>query len=149
MRPGFRAGVPPDGWFDEVERWLLEDLGDLRTMRAALRAHLAATSPDSLQEGLPDRLLLVANELASNALRHGRGQAVVVLGRGDAGWLLDVMDLAVDRDPTPAVDRTPGEGGYGLYLVAELAASMGWYHDGEHKHVWGHVLAPSPQNMVV
>jgi len=138
--------MPPDGWFDEVERWHLENLSDLRPMRAALRDHLAANSPSSVEDGLPDRLLLVANELASNALRHGRGEAVVVLGRGDAGWLLDVMDLAVERDPSPAVDRTPGEGGYGLYLVAELAASMGWYHDGEHKHVWSHVLAHAPRS---
>lgn len=140
MKVGFRAGMPPDQGFREVQRWRLRTLGDLRPMRRGMRDRVE-TALGAPVDGVFDPLLLVANELASNALRHGRGDAVVVLAHGSAGWLIDVIDLAPERDPTPAVDRTPGEGGYGLHLVAELAAAMGWYHEGPNKHVWGQVAA--------
>lgn len=143
MRSGFRAGTPPTGSFDEVGRWDLDDLGGLRSMRLALRDLLPDDAPSGAgpQQSPLDRLLLVANELASNALRHGGGRAHVVLGRGDTGWLLVVTDPAVSHDPSPAVDRTPGEGGYGLYLVQALGLETGWYTGDGHKHVWTHVSA--------
>jgi hypothetical protein len=142
----FRADRPPDGPYEEVGRWHLVGLGDLRSLRLGLRTQLVTTArdQDSVADGLPDRLLLVANELASNALRHGSGDAVVVLARGSEGWLVDVSDLAVHAEPVPAVDRTPGLGGYGLHLVAELAADSGWYRDGSRKHVWSRLADPPP-----
>ena len=143
----FGADRPPDGPYDEVGRWHLLALGDLRSLRLGLRTQLvtSARDRDSVADGLPDRLLLVANELASNALRHGSGDAVVVLARGSQGWLVDVSDLAVDAEPVPAVDRTPGLGGYGLHLVAELAADSGWYRDGSRKHVWSQLAGSARQ----
>jgi hypothetical protein len=54
---------------------------------------------------------------------------------GDA-WLIDVSDGASDCPPAPAIGRDPSEGGLGLYLIAELATSHGWYADGGCKHVW-------------
>lgn len=146
---GFGANRPPPGAFEEVERWQLETLGDLRGLRLGLRTRLmtAAADGDAVADGLPDRLLLVANELASNALRHGGGEAVLVLGRGSTGWLVDVSDQGVDAAPTPAVDRTPGLGGYGLHLVAELAVATGWYREGSRKHVWSQLADPARRSL--
>ncbi len=54
-----------------------------------------------------DRLLLALEELASNGLRHGRPPVRVRVVPTSDGWLLDVTDAGVDREPTPAVDRDP------------------------------------------
>ena len=54
-----------------------------------------------------DRLLLVFEELASNGLRHGSPPVHVTVTGTASGWLLQVSDAAVDRPPTPPVDRTP------------------------------------------
>jgi hypothetical protein len=51
-------------------------------------------------------------------------------------FLVEVSDQAPDFPPAPAVGRDPSEGGLGLYLIAEMAISHGWYvHEGV-KHVW-------------
>ncbi|MGY1617454.1 ATP-binding protein [Geodermatophilus sp. SYSU D00691] len=88
-----------------------------------------------------DRLLLTFEELASNGLRHGRPPVRVVVSQDDDGWLVDVTDAATDRTPTPAVGRDPAHGGLGLYLVARLSATHGWWAEGRRKHVWAFVQA--------
>ena len=59
---------------------------------------------------------------------------------GDA-ILVAVSDGDTRTPPTPAVDRDPSEGGLGLYLIAELSTSHGWWVDGDAKTVWA-VLPP-------
>jgi anti-sigma regulatory factor (Ser/Thr protein kinase) len=89
-----------------------------------------------------DRLLLVLDELASNALRHGGGQVRAAVRRTGDAFLVAVTDGDTSTPPTPAVDRDPAEGGLGLYLIAELSTAHGWYVDGDAKTVWA-VLPPS------
>src|SRR3712207_9005078 len=84
-------------------------------VRADLRARIAhpsvcSTSTDDARDGL----LLVFEELASNALRHGGGAVRALVVAGTDGWLLDLSDEAPDRPPVPAVDRDPALGGMGL-----------------------------------
>jgi anti-sigma regulatory factor (Ser/Thr protein kinase) len=122
--------------------WELRDITELSRVRADLRRHTAADPPadapaeDPADADLRDQLILVLDEMASNALRHGGGrvQAAVRLTR-DA-YLIEVSDEATAAPPAPAVGRDPSEGGLGLYLIAEMATEHGWYVRDGHKHVW-------------
>jgi anti-sigma regulatory factor (Ser/Thr protein kinase) len=88
-----------------------------------------------------DRLLLVLDEMASNALRHGGGHVEAAVRRTGDAFLVAVTDGAGDAPPTPAVDRDPAEGGLGLHLIAELSTAHGWWVEGDAKTVWA-VLPP-------
>lgn len=118
--------------------WDLSDIAELPVVRAELRRYAASSAPpvSPRDADLLDQLVLALDEMASNALRHGRGAvraSVQVIG--DA-YLLDVSDQAVATPPTPAVDRDPSQGGLGLYLIAELSTRHGWYVREGRKHVW-------------
>jgi anti-sigma regulatory factor (Ser/Thr protein kinase) len=104
-----------------------------RQLSAALQERTGTTGAD---EVAVERLLLAFEELASNALRHGRGPIRVTVTTGRDGWLLEVSDAAAERPPTPAVGRDAAEGGLGLYLVARLSAAHGWDVHGGHKVAW-------------
>jgi anti-sigma regulatory factor (Ser/Thr protein kinase) len=126
----------PDGR-GELWRWDLADVSQLPAARAGLRAHLGSLGfPRDPQDQASDRLVLAFDELASNALRHGRSPVVATVVAGTGGWLLDVSDRDADTMPSPAVGRDPSQGGLGLYLVARLSVAHGWYVDGGAKHVW-------------
>ena len=115
--------------------WTVESTADLREVRAALGGAIRT----SRQVAAP--VVLVASELATNALRYGVPPVVVSLARVDGGHLLDVADGSVDAVPTYSSYRPAGEGGFGLYLIGRLADEVGWYGEGGCKHVWA-VLRP-------
>jgi histidine kinase-like protein len=102
-------------------------------LRARL-AHpsLASRSTEDAREGL----LLVFEELSSNALRHGGGAVQAVIVANAAGWLIVLSDEAPQRPPQPAVDRDPALGGMGLPMVAQLSSDYGWIGEPGRKHVW-------------
>ncbi|MFF5083475.1 ATP-binding protein [Actinoplanes sp. NPDC000266] len=120
---------------DEVGRWTVDEPVELRMLRAELRK-VDDVPPD-------DMLLVVATELASNALRHARSQAVVALLRDRDTVIIDVAD----RDPAgrPSVDvrRPKRSGGLGLRLAERLALDVGWYPAAGGKHVWARFALPS------
>ena len=129
--------VPVPSVAGDVWHWQLTTMPMVSRVRADLRARIAHPSVSSAStDDARDGLLLVFEELASNALRHGGGdvRALVVAGRN--GWLLDLSDEAPDRPPVPAVDRDPSLGGMGLHLVAQLSAEYGWEGRPGRKHVW-------------
>lgn len=122
---------------EQIAAWTIDEPPGLHGMRAALhravvnRPELASTDPDDLAE----RLVLVATELAGNALRHSCPPTVVALLRSDGHLVLDV----VDNDPgsAPVIEqRPPGAGGLGLQLTERLAYEVGWYPTDAGKHVW-------------
>jgi anti-sigma regulatory factor (Ser/Thr protein kinase) len=128
---------PPPDRRGEVWRFELATVAQLPAARAALRDRLdAGAAPPDGGETSGERLVLAFDELASNALRHGRIPVVATVVAGGDGWLLDVSDRAPDAGPTPAIDRDPAQGGLGLHLVARMAAAHGWFVDGGRKHVW-------------
>jgi anti-sigma regulatory factor (Ser/Thr protein kinase) len=117
--------------------WQLSDVTELPRVRAEVRRRLDAGDASDLR----DRLLLVLDEMASNALRHGGGRVQAAVRRTGDAFLIAVTDGDTATPPTPAVDRDPSEGGLGLYLIAELSTAHGWYVDGDAKTVWA-VLPP-------
>jgi anti-sigma regulatory factor (Ser/Thr protein kinase) len=126
----------PDGR-GEVWRWDLQSIAELPSARARLRSRLDGVGfPADDEDHAAERLVLAFDELASNALRHGRSPVVATVVAGSGGWLLDVSDRDPETMPAPAVDRDPAQGGLGLHLVARLALAHGWYVDEGCKHVW-------------
>ncbi len=134
--PAWPAATPPHA-FDGLH-WELQDIAELPRVRAQLRRHVAATagSGDAHSADLRDQLILALDEMASNALRHGRGRVQAAVRLTDTAYLIEVSDQATSTPPIPAVGRDPSEGGLGLYLIAELATRHGYYIDGGCKHVW-------------
>ena len=121
----------------DVWHWQLETMHVVSRVRADLRARVAHPSVStSSTEDARDGLLLVFEELASNALRHGRGDVRALVVASPSGWLLDLSDEAPENPPVPAVDRDPSLGGMGLHLVAQLSVDYGWEKRPGRKHVW-------------
>jgi two-component sensor histidine kinase len=137
-------GMP--GGFSEVWHHELHSLAQLVRLRSRLRAELtgSATVVHPEQEHWSERMVLVVDELASNALRHGTPPAGATLSRSGAQWMIAVSDSAADVPPLPAEGRDPGRGGFGLYLVADLAQRHGWYAAGRRKVLWALLVADPP-----
>jgi len=117
----------------EICRWTLANFGDLRGLRAELRTavDVAAAGPD-----VTDRVTVVANELATNALRHGLPPTVVRLLREGDRLIIDVSDRDREAEPRVATNRPLGAGGLGLQLARRFAIDVGWYATELAKHVW-------------
>jgi signal transduction histidine kinase len=125
----------PDG-FREARRWSLRDVGDLAQLRADLRAELTTRAPGRVVAHNPDTIVLVASELAANALRHAAPPMQVRLLTDSRTYLVDVVDHAPDIEPEVATGRAAGDGGFGLIIVQRLARDVGTYATGTAKHVW-------------
>ena len=128
---------PPHGF---CELWCqeLRALAELATLRRRLRTSLtgSTTVEQPERDHWSERLVLIADELTSNGLRHGGAPVATRLGRAAGRWLISVNDFSADVPPEPAQGRDPGLGGFGLYLVADLSVSHGWYRQGGAKTVW-------------
>jgi len=136
---------PPPAQAVELEQWLLSSGTELRPLRVGLRAALLAHrlvdagEPDEMV----DRVILVATELASNALRHGAPPAIVRLLRGAGEFVVDVADHDLAGAPRLAHVHEAGVGGRGLHIVRTLALDMCWYVTERTKHIW--VSFPRPR----
>jgi anti-sigma regulatory factor (Ser/Thr protein kinase) len=82
-----------------------------------------------------DSLRLLASELVTNAVRHPRADRDAWVGL--SVWVLadririEVCDTGPGFEPPDRpMPREDDEGGYGLYLVNELAVRWGVEHDG-------------------
>jgi hypothetical protein len=133
---------PPQG-FRELWCQQLHSLSELSRLRARLRGTLTGSPrvahPE--REHWSERVVLIADELTSNALRHGGPPVATTLSRLSDRWLIAVSDSSTDVPPAPAEGRDPGLGGFGLYLVADLSTAHGWFLDVGSKSVWAVVLA--------
>jgi len=132
----------PQG-FRELWCQELHSLRELAKLRARLRATLTG-SPSVVhpeREHWSERLVLITDELTSNALRHGGLPVATALSRRGNRWLVAVSDSSTHVPPAPAEGRDPGLGGFGLYLVADLSAAHGWFLRRGQKSVWAVVHA--------
>jgi two-component sensor histidine kinase len=132
----------PQG-FRELWCQHLSGLAELAKLRARLRTSLtgSATVVHPEREHWAERLVLITDELTSNALRHGAQPVATALSRLDDRWLICVSDSSADVPPAPATGRDPALGGFGLYLVADLSAAHGWCIRRGQKSVWAVVEA--------
>jgi len=137
------AAVPPG--FVEIGAWPLRGLTDLAALRQGLH-HMLTGGPlpqDRALEATPERIVLVASELATNALRHGLPPTRVRLLSDGRELVVDVVDHSPDVPPVVAGRRSPGAGGFGLVLAQRAATCVGWCRTGTgEKHVWARFDVP-------
>jgi serine/threonine-protein kinase RsbW len=117
----------------ELHQWLLADPDELRPLRSDLQKALEA---HRLAEDGTGPIVLVATELASNALRHGQPPAVVRLLKGDDQFFLEVADRDLASVPKLADAHPSVGGGRGLHIARSLALEVCWYATEQFKHVW-------------
>jgi two-component sensor histidine kinase len=121
-----------------VSRWRYppsaDVLGDLR------RRVQAVSTGWGLTHGAVEDVVMVANELVSNAIEHARTSVLVVLGVGADGVSIWVRDQS-RRLPVlhPATQHSTR--GWGLRMVDALA-SWGWTSHTDGKTVWACVPHP-------
>ncbi|TQS43025.1 ATP-binding protein [Cryptosporangium phraense] len=131
-----------------LARWVLNSPAELGRLRHGVHYALTGRSlpPDAGLDGVPEKMVMVASELATNALQHGRPPTIVTLYRAGDSFLLDVADHDPRLIPEYAETRPPGAGGLGLKLARDLAVALGWFADDESptplKHVWAQFPAP-------
>jgi signal transduction histidine kinase len=122
-------------------RWSPSRASDVTIGRLQLDAALHdGRRPPCTTEAAVQRLVLVFEELVSNAVRHGRPPVEAVVTAIGRCWLLEVTDAAEDVPPCPDPGRDPALGGLGLGLVAQLSGGHGIASLGDgRKVVWASV----------
>lgn len=99
------------------------DVGSVDDLLEARRTIGEWTHHRAIASGVVDRIVLAMNELASNALRHGGGEARVELALHDDTVLMEVVDPGADGLDPLAPYRPPvpdAIGGRGLWIAATL-----------------------------
>lgn len=117
---------------------MLDSPEDLRGLRASLREALnrhGLVQGEDLDE-VPHLVVLVATELASNALRHGRPPTLITLLATDDRFLLDVADHDVSSVPELTDISPTDSGGRGLFLAQSVSLDVGWYATDKTKNIW-------------
>ncbi len=140
--PPIQYGHPPRGHLP-VRTWHLASTRDLAGLRADVARAVTGDSAPAPEESV-DGLVLIASELATNALRHGGGSATVHLSTDGPTYLLEVVDRAPGAPPQVAVDRDSGDGGFGLVLALGVARQVGWFRSETSKCVWTVHTATTP-----
>lgn len=127
-----------------IRQWVVADYTHLRLMRGSLRQAIDTQSlrPGTELDDIAERIAIVATELATNAVHHGRSSAVVQLSRSTTVFVVDVADELPSVPPQILEGQTLGAGGRGLRITQELARDTGWYVADGSKHVWARFDIP-------
>ncbi len=130
--------APPPPEARELHLWILNTGDELRELRASLNKALLdhGSVPHAGLSDVAERLVLVATELATNAIRHGRPPTKVRLLCTPQEFVLDVADHDLGSVPELADTRPAGAGGRGLQLALSLSLQVGWYATAGTKHIW-------------
>ncbi|WP_089962469.1 ATP-binding protein [Lentzea xinjiangensis] len=124
---------------DDVPKPLALDLDgqgrSLATIRRWTRNALSAVTEDEAED-----ILLLVNELASNAFDHGRSPRRLRLSRSMEPCFVRVeIDDASPDPPTLGTSRLGGNRGRGMMLVNRLAKDWGVTHGPGGKTVWAEI----------
>ena len=93
---------------------------------AEARAKVCAAMRSHLADGASETVRLLISELMTNAIRHGDGsQPVEVHAHWNAEVRVEVVDHGHGFTPGPRLQGLDEPGGFGLYLVGQLADRWG------------------------
>ena len=138
---GLRSSLPPPR-FIPARQWVLDTALELDGLRRELRTEINTRAGERAGRRLDQiahDLVLVASELATNAILHGRPPTIVELFQDDDDFLLTVADHDVTSEPHIAGYRPPGEGGFGLQIARRLSRDVGWYRTDTVKVIWAEI----------
>jgi anti-sigma regulatory factor (Ser/Thr protein kinase) len=111
---------------------------DLVSFREALAREMSA-------EGVPQvravDMLVAANEIATNALRHGSGLDKLRVGRADGRFVCEISDRGAGFDDPLAgymPPKDPRQSGPGLWIARQLASRVDFLpgEDGFTVRLW-------------
>ncbi|GAA3690181.1 hypothetical protein GCM10022267_90960 [Lentzea roselyniae] len=129
----------PTSRFDDIPRPQVLDLDDyahdVAAVRRWTRSALSGVTADELED-----ILLVVNELVSNAFDHGRGPRRMRLHRSTEPCFVRVeIDDTSPDPPTLGCSRLGGNRGRGMVIVNRLAKDWGVTHSLHGKTVWAEI----------
>ena len=81
-------------------------------------------------------LVLIASELAANAVRHGEPPISLRVESGADRVRITVTNHGDGPDPRVVVADPEAGHGRGLAMVEELASDVGWTREGDRLDVW-------------
>lgn len=134
---GLTSSTPPSH-YTSVRDWTLTGFIELATLRRELREAIQSVERldrDTLAD-VPESMILVASELSTNAIKHGRPPVLVHLRSGDSRFLLEVVDHDPHTAPQFSGNRALGAGGFGLQIARQVGQEVGWYTTDATKHIW-------------
>jgi anti-sigma regulatory factor (Ser/Thr protein kinase) len=110
--------------------------------RSAIRQLAGLCSP-----GMIDQLTLVASELVTNAVQHGRASgAAVAVSVGPERVVIEVASSGPPFDRSAIRDSPGVNGGFGLRVVDALADRWWVEHDGQTRVVCEFATARTSSN---
>jgi anti-sigma regulatory factor (Ser/Thr protein kinase) len=122
--PNRRRASPPRP--DSVDLDQAFDINSLHMLRRTVAAHAdrLGANDDQLE-----RLIIVAGELAINAIRHGGGRGRLLLWRHDDAFFCEVSDQGPGITDTTAGMSLPNpltgdSGGRGLWICRNLTSEL-------------------------
>ncbi|MEU6084687.1 ATP-binding protein [Streptomyces sp. NPDC047108] len=123
-----------------------------RHARSALHRYLTTTGTGPGDAPAPpeliDAALLIADELVTNACRHGDG-ALTMLMSWESGALVIEVDDAGTEPPTPVPEELRGEsGGFGMQIVTSLADDWSVHRTARGKTVRARLRFPDHHGSV-
>ena len=128
-----------------IHEWVLP--GDLSAAGAA-RDHVSAELQGlALDDRTVDDAVLVASELAANAIRHGAPPVTLIVDITGATVRIEVRDHGRATEPSALPPSSSAGSGRGLALVQQLALDHGWARGHDGTTVWAELPLrerPSP-----
>ena len=120
-----------------THEWELPD--DLSAARVARQCAAAALHDEGYDGECVDDAVLIASEMAANAVRHGTPPVLLRLDHHDDRVRITVSNHGDSPDPRILTADPGAPHGRGLAMVEALAIEVGWSRDGDRLDVWAEV----------
>ena len=125
-----------------TDEWELPD--DLTAARVARQHTAEALRGESAADESVDDAVLIASELAANAVRHGTPPVLLRIQRIGDRVRITVSNHGDSPDPRILTAEPGAPHGRGLAMVEALAVEVGWGREGDRLDVWAEVaVSPS------